>query len=98
MNKPSSMNRPTPLLDSLLRTIRAHDGFQDLLKAMPPPTVPRFRKSKAEQVEAERSKAYSDSMSDLPMLEAVGRPVATNPGRRLRQIAERRGWEVLRLQ
>lgn len=49
-------------------------------------------------VEAERSKAYSDSMSDLPMLEAVGRPVATNPGRRLRQIAERRGWTVLRLQ
>jgi len=49
-------------------------------------------------VEAARSKAYSDSMSDLPMLEAVGRPVATNPGRRLRQIAERRGWEIVRLQ
>jgi len=49
-------------------------------------------------VEAERSKAYSDSMSDLPMLQAVGRPVATNPGRRLRRIAQQRGWEVLSLQ
>jgi HAD superfamily hydrolase (TIGR01490 family) len=43
------------------------------------------------------SKAYSDSMSDLPMLEAVGLPSAVNPGRRLRQIAEQRGWPVLNL-
>jgi len=49
-------------------------------------------------VGAERSKAYSDSVSDLPMLEAVGTPVVTNPGRRLRRIAELRGWQVLRLQ
>jgi HAD superfamily hydrolase (TIGR01490 family) len=43
------------------------------------------------------SKAYSDSMSDLPMLEAVGLPSAVNPGRRLRQIAKQRGWPVLNL-
>jgi HAD superfamily hydrolase (TIGR01490 family) len=43
------------------------------------------------------SKAYSDSMSDLPMLEAVGLPSAVNPGRRLRQIANQRGWPVLNL-
>lgn len=48
-------------------------------------------------VEAAESKAYSDSVSDVPMLEAVGTPVATNPGRRLRRIAAERGWRILRL-
>lgn len=40
------------------------------------------------------SYAYSDSLLDLPMLEAVGQPVVVNPGRELRKLAERRGWEV----
>jgi len=38
---------------------------------------------------------YSDSLADLPLLEAVGHPVAVNPQRGLRAIAERRGWPVL---
>ena len=41
------------------------------------------------------SYAYSDSISDLPMLEAVGHPVAVNPDRDLRKVAEERGWEIL---
>ncbi len=40
------------------------------------------------------SKAYSDSFSDVPMLEAVASPCAVNPDRRLRKIAEARGWPV----
>ncbi len=40
------------------------------------------------------SYAYSDSATDLPMLETVGHPVAVNPDRALRRIAEQRGWEV----
>ncbi len=44
-----------------------------------------------------RSKAYSDSMSDLPMLEAVGLPAVVHPGRRLKRIARRRGWPILDL-
>jgi phosphoserine phosphatase len=39
--------------------------------------------------------AYSDSVTDLPMLEAVGHPHAVNPDRALRRIAARRGWPVL---
>lgn len=39
--------------------------------------------------------AYSDSFNDLPLLELVGRPVAVNPDRRLRQVAITRGWPVL---
>ena len=42
-------------------------------------------------VDIRRAKAYSDSFSDVPMLEAVGYPCAVNPDRRLRKIAEARG-------
>jgi alcohol-forming fatty acyl-CoA reductase len=41
-----------------------------------------------------RSYAYADSISDLPMLEAVGNPVAVNPDRRLQAAATSRGWQV----
>lgn len=43
------------------------------------------------------ARAYSDSFSDVPMLEAAGRPAAVNPDRRLRELARRRGWPVLDL-
>jgi HAD superfamily hydrolase (TIGR01490 family) len=39
--------------------------------------------------------AYSDSVTDLPMLEAVGHPHAVNPDRALRKLAIERGWPVL---
>ena len=39
--------------------------------------------------------AYSDSHTDLPMLELVGHPFAVNPDRGLRQVAEARGWPIL---
>jgi HAD superfamily hydrolase (TIGR01490 family) len=39
--------------------------------------------------------AYSDSITDLPMLEAVGHPSAVNPNRPLRRVAAQRGWPVL---
>jgi len=39
--------------------------------------------------------AYSDSVTDLPMLEAVGHPAAVNPDRALRKEAIQRGWQVL---
>jgi len=42
-----------------------------------------------------RSYAYSDSMTDLPMLEEVGHPFAVNPDRELRRIATEREWPVL---
>jgi HAD superfamily hydrolase (TIGR01490 family) len=48
-------------------------------------------------VNAASAKAYSDSFSDLPMLEVVGSPAAVNPDRRLRKIALQRGWPVLDL-
>lgn len=38
---------------------------------------------------------YSDSIHDLPLLLAVGEPVAVAPDRRLRREAEARGWKIL---
>jgi len=40
---------------------------------------------------------YSDSPNDLPLLDKVQRPVATNPGPALRRIAVQRGWPILEL-
>lgn len=41
------------------------------------------------------SYAYSDSITDQPLLELVGHPVAVNPDGDLRSIAEERGWPIL---
>lgn len=48
-----------------------------------------------EGISLEDSYAYSDSATDLPMLEAVGHPVAVNPDKELREIAEERDWQIL---
>jgi len=64
-----------------------------------------YREGKAQAIrELARSKgldlaesyAYSDSESDLPMLRAVGHPVAVNPDGPLARIAREEGWDVLR--
>jgi HAD superfamily hydrolase (TIGR01490 family) len=37
---------------------------------------------------------YTDSISDLPLLESVGHPVAVNPDPRLRRLARKQGWPI----
>ncbi|RTL21490.1 MAG: HAD family hydrolase [Burkholderiales bacterium] len=71
--------------------------------------VPSFREGKIERVQAwlkglgaqwqdfERIHFYSDSTNDLPLLERVSHPVATNPSPALAQIASERGWPQLHL-
>ena len=46
------------------------------------------------EISLEESYAYSDSQSDLPMLECVGNPVVVNPEKSLRQKALKSGWEI----
>lgn len=46
-------------------------------------------------VDLARSAFYTDSSTDLPMLERVGRPFAVQPDPRLRVVARARGWPVL---
>jgi HAD superfamily hydrolase (TIGR01490 family) len=48
----------------------------------------------AHGIDLRKSYFYSDSASDLPLLEAVGHPVAVNPHRKLRRIALDRGWPI----
>ncbi|MCU0762107.1 MAG: HAD-IB family hydrolase [Hydrogenophaga sp.] len=71
--------------------------------------VPSFREGKVVRVEqwlaarglswacVAHSTFYSDSINDLPLLEKVHEPVATNPDERLRAIALERGWRILNL-
>ena len=51
--------------------------------------------AEAEGLDLAESSAYSDSYTDLPMLEAVGHPVAVNPDRVLAKVAREREWEVM---
>lgn len=50
-----------------------------------------------EGIDLSQSCAFSDSAADVPMLETVGHPVATNPTRRLRRIAVEKNWPILEL-
>lgn len=71
--------------------------------------VPSFREGKIARVESwlqglgaqwggfERVTFYSDSTNDLPLLERVSHPVATNPSASLARIAGERGWPQLQL-
>ncbi len=49
-----------------------------------------------EGIDLEQSYAYSDSESDLPMLRAVGHPVAVNPDAALERVAREEGWRIMR--
>ncbi len=50
-----------------------------------------------ENISLSESYAYSDSISDLPMLSIVGHPVAVNPDFRLKQTATQHDWAILNL-
>ncbi len=71
--------------------------------------TPSYREGKVARVEqwlsargldwsrVAHSTFYSDSINDLPLLEKVHEPVATNPDERLRAVATDRGWRILHL-
>lgn len=49
-------------------------------------------------IDLAQSFAYSDSLSDLPMLRAVGHPVVVNPDPALAEIAREEGWQAMRFE
>lgn len=53
------------------------------------------RLAETEQIDLSESYAYSDSATDMPMMEAVGHPHAVNPDKELREAAEELGWPIL---
>ena len=90
-----------PLFDEVVCAELGTDGTGRLSGELVvgPPTGEALALLMAEYAEAEglrlnESVAYADSSSDLPMLEAVGHPVAVNPEAKLATIARKRGWHV----
>jgi HAD superfamily hydrolase (TIGR01490 family) len=51
--------------------------------------------AESHHLDLDESSAYSDSITDLPMLKTVGHPFAVNPDRALAKEAKERGWEIL---
>jgi HAD superfamily hydrolase (TIGR01490 family) len=90
-----------PLFDEIVAaemTVRPDGTYSGELSRVPPTGETRAQVladyCAAEGLRLEESIAYADSSSDLPMLEAVGFPVAVNPETRLAAIARKRGWLV----
>jgi alcohol-forming fatty acyl-CoA reductase len=85
--------------DVLCATLAEEDGvYTGELSGAPVAGDARARMlasfARRRNLDLSRSYAYADSISDLPMLEAVGNPVAVNPDRRLAAAAKERGWEI----
>jgi HAD superfamily hydrolase (TIGR01490 family) len=96
----------------LLATVLAFDGgigarseVRDGVYTGRPEGPFTYREGKAEAIrevagregyDLAESWAYSDSESDLPMLRAVGHPVAVNPDAELERVAREEGWEIMR--
>ncbi len=89
-----------PLFDHI---IAAEMGFRDgvydgRLTSAPPTGEARYQTlvdfAELHRLDLRESVAYADSTSDLPMLEAVGYPVAVNPETKLAALARRRGWLI----
>jgi HAD superfamily hydrolase (TIGR01490 family) len=89
-----------PLFDDIVcASLESKDGrYTGGMTAVPPTGEARAQAmadyAKAEGLSLDESVAYADSASDLPMLEAVGFPVAVNPETRLSTLARKRGWLV----
>ena len=87
-----------PLFDDVVcATMRAEDGrYTGELDDVPPTGEARAQAmadyAAAEGLDLAESVAYADSASDLPMLEAVGFPVAVNPETRSRRSPAAGGW------
>ena len=94
-------------VDELIATELQRDGEGRVTGAVQ--GVPAYREGKVTRLrqwlahqglaceDFERITFYSDSTNDLPLLERVSHPVATNPAPALERIAAERGWPILRL-
>ena len=103
---------PDFLIEKLARMIEADDVIANRLEIrdgkatgrikrplVAGPEKARLMKQHAKQhdLDLDQCAAYSDSLSDVPMLSVVGRPCAVNPDFRLRALAKTHHWRVLDL-
>lgn len=89
-----------PLFDDVVCARLDRDGTTLTGELVDPPPTGEARAAimadyaRTHHLDLAEAVAYADSSSDLPMLEAVGHPVAVNPETKLAAIARRRGWHV----
>ena len=89
-----------PLFDEVVATSLAQEDGRYTGYLRQPPLVGEARAAwlrayaKREGADLKRSYTYADSHSDLPLLRAVGNPVAVNPDVALYRVAHRRRWPV----
>ncbi|MDP9494513.1 MAG: HAD-IB family hydrolase [Actinomycetota bacterium] len=87
-------------IDDVIATTSAIDedgrytGTIELYAYGPAKAEAMIEMARSDGIDLVASFAYSDSVTDLPMLEAVGHPVVVNPDPELEAIAMERGWEV----
>jgi len=89
-----------PLFDDIISAEMgtAAGRYTGGMTAVPPTAENRYQAladyAESHGIDLREAVAYADSSSDLPMLEAVGFPVAVNPETKLASIARKRGWLV----
>ena len=89
-----------PLFDDIISAEMSsvNGRYTGGMSSVPPTAENRYQAladyAAANNIDLRESVAYADSSSDLPMLEAVGFPVAVNPETKLAAIARKRGWLV----
>ncbi len=90
-----------PLFDDIISAKMRTDEsgrYTGGMTALPPTAENRYQVlvdyANAHGIDLRECVAYADSSSDLPMLEAVGFPVAVNPETKLASVARKRGWLV----
>ena len=72
-----------------------YTGLVDFYCAGPYKPVAMAALAQEMDIDLSKSYAYSDSATDIPMMEAVGHPVAVNPDRVLARLAKDREWEIV---
>jgi phosphoserine phosphatase len=93
-----------PLFDDIIAPSLGVTGpadrpvYDGRMSEVPPTGEARYQAmanyARDHDLDLRESVAYADSASDLPMLEAVGFPVAVNPETKLATLARKRGWLV----
>lgn len=85
----------TVIATTLVEKDGRYTGEVDFYAYGPHKATAMQRLAEERGLDLEASFAYSDSETDVPMLEIVGHPFCVNPDRTLRRIAEERDWPVL---
>ncbi|NNE74065.1 MAG: HAD-IB family phosphatase [Acidimicrobiales bacterium] len=98
------VNPLKPLFDDIISAQLGVQGpaerpvYDGKMTGVPPTGEARYQAladyARANDIDLREAVAYADSSSDLPMLEAVGFPVAVNPETKLAALARKRGWLV----